>query len=98
MSRPTFFDVVVVPWTEETERWGISGQRGVVLGAPDPDGRQPVAAFAVLLGDETYMVREDELVLTGERVEREAIYDGSSLRVTVEGEVATDDESGLAGG
>ena len=102
MARPTFYDVVIVRRTEETERWGIAGKRGVVLGVPDPDEPGEFADYAVSLGPGigNYMVREDELVLTGERVEREAIYDGTSIRVTVEGEVVTDDgddESGRAG-
>ncbi|MGH9151748.1 MAG: hypothetical protein ACRD03_05025 [Acidimicrobiales bacterium] len=90
MTAPTFYDVVVIHRTEATERLGIGDKRGVVVGIAEPEAEGETRGFAVAIGAETYMVQDGDLSLTGERVEREAVYDGSSLHVTVEGEPADD--------
>lgn len=91
MTRPIFYDIVVVRRSAATERLGIDGKRGVVIGISEPEKAGDAMGFAVAVGAETYMVQEDDLSLTSDRVDRKAIYDGSSLRVTVEGEHAPDD-------
>jgi hypothetical protein len=93
VTSPTFYDVVVIHPTEATKRLGINGRRGVVVGVAEPEAEGESRGFAVAIGGETYMVMDGDLSATGDRVEREAIYDGTSLRVTVEGEPAAKDSS-----
>lgn len=46
--------------------------------------------YAVLVSDRTYSMAEEELEGTGRFASRDALYDGSRLRATMEGEIIED--------
>ena len=73
-----FYAVVRILVSSDTDDLGVAGKSGVVVGH---SGSQEGDAFAVLVDDETYMVREFDLVPTGEVLDRGAIYGGESLGV-----------------
>ncbi|MDT0346037.1 Imm31 family immunity protein [Streptomyces litchfieldiae] len=77
MSDFDFYDVVDVLRTTCAAALGVGGARGVVLGISEGEnGRM----YAVFIGDTAYMLSPSDLVPTGERVDREAIYGGSAPR------------------
>ena len=80
---PSFdFDSVVrILVSSDTRGLGVAGKFGVVVGH---SGGQEGDTFAVLVDDETYMIREFDLESTGEVLERGAIYRGESLGVPAE--------------
>ncbi len=46
-----------------------------------------------MIGEESFALDLSEFEPTGDRVEREALYDGSSLRVSIDGQAL--DEEGV---
>lgn len=79
----------------KTRGLGVVGQRGVVTGLPPhllgiddvpPAGDPGADQYTVALADEAVALSRRDLRPTGDRVNREAIYDGSSLRIDVDGE------------
>ena len=97
-----FYEVVEVLDSVETRALKIVGRRGLVTGLPphllgitdDPPPSEPGAdQYAVTVGDEGFAVARRHLHPVGERLSREALYDGSTIRVTVDGEIADAPES-----
>jgi hypothetical protein len=76
-----FYEIVDVLTSPHTVTLGVQGGRGVVVGMAD-DGDEK--SYAILIGSRTFMLGETDLARTGERVNREAIYGGESIRVLPE--------------
>lgn len=82
-SKFDFYEVVKV-CSDRQSHCQISGLEGVVLGKSEhPPGRW-VYAVQVLDTEEGWDLAEDLLVSTGRKMRREEIYDGSSVRVSVD--------------
>lgn len=81
MSEICFYEIVDVLASGHTAGLGIANARGIVVGMAEEAGKK---TFAVLVADRTFSVEETDLSSTGERVEREAIYGGETVRVQPE--------------
>jgi hypothetical protein len=91
-----FYELVRVAQNAETIAHGVANEVGPVLGITDPDDQQH-RWYAVMIHDSTHMFASDDLVSTGERIKREDVYDGTSVRVSQEGHVVDGpDEPGTA--
>lgn len=62
---------------------------GIVVGISEENGEQFLAVAIDTLG-RTVMLKVTDVRATGRRIEREEIYDGSSLSVTEQGHVLTE--------
>jgi hypothetical protein len=60
---------------------GIRSGRGIIVGI---SGEGSDRTYAVLIGDRTFMLHASDLIRTGERVDREAVYGGETIRVSPE--------------
>jgi len=80
-DKPSFFSVVTVLSNRNTERLGIAGSTGIVLGHAQETGAH---VYAVLITDETFALKAPDIWPTGEIAPREAVYPGESLRVAPE--------------
>jgi hypothetical protein len=78
MSDIDFYEIVAVLRTEHAVALGVGNARGLVVGVSEEAAERN---YAVLIGDRTFMLRSSDLVRTGERVDREAIYGGEALEV-----------------
>ena len=78
-----FFEIVkIISNPEGFEQ--LQGKEGPVLGKAEcDDGRWTYSVSLVELG-ENFSLDEDELESTGKFVKREDIYDGTSIRVSVD--------------
>ncbi|HEV8681570.1 MAG TPA: hypothetical protein VGS09_02175 [Actinomycetota bacterium] len=63
----------------------MADREGVIVGMAEEG--QSGAWYAVLVDGKTYSIEEEALEATGRIVARGELYDGSSVRVTLEGEV-----------
>lgn len=102
MKPLEFYEVVEVLESAETRALGIVGRKGIVTGVPphllgitdDPPPSEPGAdRYAVTVGEDGITVARRDLHPTGQRLNRESLYDGSTIRVTVEGQMADAPES-----
>lgn len=91
-----FYEVVRILDSERTRALGIANQRGIVDGLPphllDIQGEQSPDdtaehQYGVAIGDVGYALYRTEIEPTGERVEAGALYDGSSIQVSPEGDL-----------
>lgn len=103
MRSADFYELVLVKETTRTQSLGVAGMRGIVTGVPPhylPDaeelnpGEQSVAQYAIQIGDRGFALYREEFEPLGEKVTREALYDGSILRVGPEREPVDDDYFG----
>jgi Immunity protein 31 len=85
MSRFGHYDIVAISDSERMRKLGIGAKSGVVIGVSEPEEPEDDHIYAVLVDEITYMVPEHDLQSTGERVSRDTIYDGSTIGVTVDG-------------
>lgn len=81
MSAIAFYEIVAVLRTERAVALGVDDARGVVVGVSEEAGEP---AYAVLVGDRTFMLGSADLARTGERVDREAVYGGEVVEVLPE--------------
>ncbi len=97
-----FYEVVEVLDSAETRSLNIVGRRGVVTGLPphllgitddSPPSEPGADQYAVTVGEDGFAVPRRDLHPTGQKLSREELYDGSTIRVTVEGEMADMPES-----
>jgi hypothetical protein len=78
VNDPDFFDVVRILSSPEAVSMGVDNELGIVVGiSGDPDSRH----YAVLAHGETFMLSAHSLERTGERVDRNTVYEGQSIRV-----------------
>ena len=85
----SLYEVVTVRDTEKTRRQGTAGREGAVLGIAVNEETGWVG-YAVQLYDdldEGWDFTEDDLLPTGRMDTRETFYDGSSMRVSGEGQI-----------
>ena len=83
MPKFAHFEVVRVKDSPRTEKFGIAQREGVVLGISG--GQEP--HYSVSLGERSYFVAESDLESCGRLVPAEEFYDGTSIRVSPEGEL-----------
>lgn len=85
-----FYEIVEVLDNETTRQKGLAGQRGIVIGlAPHllgieddpPPGEPEDELYGIYFEEEARSLRRRDLAPTGEKVKREAVYDGTSIRV-----------------
>jgi hypothetical protein len=76
-----FFEIVEVAPSARITHLGVGANRGIILGvAGDGDSKQ----YAVLVGAETFVFEGADLVRTGQRVNREAVYGEETVSVPPE--------------
>lgn len=81
MREMDFDEVVTVLETVQSLELGVAGASGVILGkSQGAEGK----VYAVLVGNETFMIPEDGLVSTGRHVAHEEMYSGESFSVQAE--------------
>jgi hypothetical protein len=83
-----YFEIVRVRPTPSDRASEIAGLEGAVLGISEDEGR--IVSYAISIYDRDGMcwsVDPADLEATGRHDRRESFYDGSSLRVSVRGEV-----------
>ena len=88
--RFTHFEIVTVDNGDES----MTSPVGTVLGIALPDVESDEISYSVLLEDDEQcvMVDESRLSSTGTFASPSDHYDGSSLRITQEGEVRSEDD------
>jgi hypothetical protein len=85
MARFEFYEIVRITTSDKTKELGVAGDEGAILGmAEEPESG---IWYTVLVGEQTYSIAEDELQPTGRSVTRDDLYDGSSLRATMRGDI-----------
>jgi len=84
MTELDFYEVVQVLDTKATRHLGVPNTFGVVLGKAK-EGE--VSSYAVLIGNETYALHDADVRRTGRKVQREEVYSGDRIRVSVHGEL-----------
>jgi hypothetical protein len=77
-ERLAFYSVVRIMRSARTAALGIDGRTGVVSGISDSGSH---VEYAVMIGGVSYMVDSSDLIPTGEVLNREMFYDGSSVNV-----------------
>jgi hypothetical protein len=77
VAKIDFYEIVEVLISSRAAELGVQGSRGIVVGVDDGDEE----SYAILIGSRTFMLGETDLTRTGERVNRETIYDGESIQV-----------------
>ncbi|MFC4852978.1 hypothetical protein [Actinophytocola glycyrrhizae] len=82
MSTIGFYEVVNIVDDVNTLALGLSGSSGVVVGISREDGKEE--QYAVLSEGWTFMLGLSSLVATGIRLDRNAVYDGDTLRIPPE--------------
>lgn len=81
MREMDFDEIVTVLETGYAAELGIGGSSGVILGKSQGEfGR----IYAVLIGDETFMVPEADLLSTGRHVHEGETSSGESVKVQAE--------------
>lgn len=76
-----FDEIVTVLESAHAIELGVGGDSGVVLGkSQGAEGR----VYAVLIGNEAFMIPEADLVPTGRHVDHDEVYSGESVRVQAE--------------
>ena len=105
MKSLEFYEVVRILDTPRTRDLKVVGRTGIVVGLPphllglEDDGgttneADPGSAqYGVTIDSEGFALYRRELESTGERVQREALYDGSHIRVSVKGELVDEDSA-----
>lgn len=95
MRELGFYELVRVVDSHRTRELGVAGEVGVVIGVPphligvedDPapsnDSRHQ---YSISIRATGFALYRDEVEPTGEPVGRESLYDGGSMRVSVEGD------------
>jgi hypothetical protein len=84
MTEIDFYEVVHVLDTPATRGLGVNNTLGVVLGKAR-EGE--IISYAVLIEDETYSLHDTDLRRTGQKVDRQIIYSGERINVSLDGEV-----------
>ena len=92
MTRPVFdfFEVVRVEPRpgSDAELEALRGRIGAVLGKSAEEGELPTSYAVDIDGlDEGWSIDAEDLVSTGKFRRREDYYDGTSIRVSVDGEL-----------
>jgi hypothetical protein len=77
-ERLSFYSIVRILPGSRTAALGISGRMGVIMGISESG---PHLEYGVLVGGQVCMVDSSDVVPTGEVLTRDALYDGSSVRV-----------------
>lgn len=81
MKEMDFDEIVTVLDTAHAIELGVGGASGIIVGkSQGVEGK----AYAVLIGSETYMIPEVDLVSTGRHVDHDEVYSGESVRVQAE--------------
>lgn len=80
------FDEVEILDTPATRQLEISGERGIVVGVSQ-ENDEPFLAVAIDAFGRTVMLSATDVRATGRRVQRDQIYDGTSINVTEQGHV-----------
>jgi hypothetical protein len=93
MSGIEFYDIVRILPTDAAMSLGVADALGIVVGISGEVGRE---AYAILVSGRTFMVESTDLARTGDRVRREAVYGGESIRVPAE-RYSGDDDDNVAG-
>lgn len=89
MTDIDFYQVVEIQSSPATERLGVDSTHGVVVGISAGETER---TYAVLVGQQTFMISPSDLVPTGESVTREAIYSGERVEVAPEKYSSRSDE------
>ena len=89
MNDLDFFDVVRILPSSEAVSMGVDDKVGIIVGV---SGESDSRHYAVLTGDETYMLSANSLERTGDRVDRNAVYEGQSIRIAPERSVDGEEE------
>jgi Immunity protein 31 len=84
MVELDFYEVARVLDTPRTRNLGVTNTFGIVLGKAKEGS---TTSYAVLIGDETYSLRDADLKPTGKKVRREEIYSGEHITVSLDGEL-----------
>jgi hypothetical protein len=79
-----FYDVAEVLDTQTTRDLGVTKAFGIVLGKAREGA---ITSYAVLIADETYSLHDADLKPTGKRVQRDDIYGGEHIRISLDGQV-----------
>lgn len=81
------FEIVRVLHTPETEHLGIAGLDAVVLGESEYEDGTGWAYGLYWPDRDGCMVEQDALAHTGKHVDRSAVYDGTHIKVSMDGEL-----------
>ena len=84
MSELDFYEIVRVLDTPATRELGVPNVSGVVVGKAKDGSKN---AYAVLIGDETYALHDPDVEGTGKKMDRDELYSGETIRVSVDGEI-----------
>ena len=84
-AKFSFYEVVEVK-SDRSILNEIEGLSGVILGMVKNDDGDWVYAVHIFDTDESWDVRESELISTGKKMAREDFYDGDSISVEVDPE------------
>jgi hypothetical protein len=79
-----FYDVAEVLDTPKTRDLGVANTFGVVLGKAKEGA---ITSYAILIGEETYSLHGADLRRTGKKVQRDDIYSGEHIRVSLDGQI-----------
>ena len=80
-----FYEVVVIE-SSRPELRDVAGERGVIMGMAEEDGQWSYAVSIESRGT-SWSVFKSDIKSTGEVRRREEFYDGSSIRVSKDGEL-----------
>ena len=78
MDRLPWYSVVRILPAARTAAAGVDGREGVIVGVSESGSH---VEYGVLVGGEVWMVDGSDVAPTGEVLSRDALYDGSSVRV-----------------
>jgi hypothetical protein len=85
----SYYEVVKIRKTPDSANRGIANAEAVVLGLPE-EGEDLYTVFVYSTGT-TFVMAREKLLATGRFEQPENIYDGTSIRVSPEGDVRPSD-------
>ena len=83
-SKFDFYELVKIKTTVFTEKNGINGQKGAILGMSEDENNKWGYAIHIYNVDGCWDLPEECLESIGEFTTREEFYDGSSIHVKVD--------------
>ena len=83
MKKFSFYEVVVIR-SERPTLLEVNGLKGAVLGVSENEKNERSYSIQIFDLNESWSVRESELVSTGKMMAREDFYDGEKVSVIVD--------------